>query len=329
MKARILFLTVLALLLGVAGAAFAQDDLPLDLCFGLSAEDCAVINEASANGIGDAQSYTQELSIEFSLSNFPSEEGPVSVTFNSQSRFDTVLLDDGSALVQGTVDFSANDGMTDTEGSFEVRIVDNVLYLQDPQGSGAWIGLDLNETDALDAATDTTMDEAGELVDPTMVDTLVALTELPGLLSYTRDGDVFRFVLDITAMRLLLEPENEDLLLDLSDMASELNPAGGLLVMTLPTLFESGEITVTQTVNPERNIVETLEFGIDASANLAALLTGDANAGPTDVFLRVVTTSSNYDNVSLEGLTAPEDAQVFTLDELIGQLMGSMMPQQP
>jgi hypothetical protein len=262
-------------------AIHAQDDI--DTCLGLSEADCAYINDAYANS--DYNSFFQEFTIDFSITGVPdlpiefSLQGSGPFAFDMASEFPIEM----EAVMN--VDFDIV-GETGT-GTVEFRAVDGNLYLFNEVDG--WIGFN-----ALEAA-ELGFDQAGGLglpVDPSTLlpaegedmgdlgdlgdlealgiaeddvtagmEILGALLEVPGFLSYTRNGDDFNFNADITS--LLSATEFTDALELVGELAGD--PTVSSLGMLAPMFLDSGTITVNQYVNPETQSVDGIDFVVDAT----------------------------------------------------------------
>ncbi len=281
MKLRVLFVTVLVLLMASLTLVNAQE---LDPCFGLGAEDCAVINEAYAN-LEPINSFSFEYSIDFSVSGIPESAGLGSseITFsNAGNGFMTVDL---AALDTATIPVDMSITMTSAWTGFgpdmedasdvlnEVLVIDNIIYLGD--GTGMWLSIDATESADMGAAT-LGFDPAEMANDPEALDEafgmaagFMPLLNVPGFLAYTRDGDVFTFNADITA--LLQSPEFMEAMSGLSEAEDPNMQQAAMVVSILPMVFEEANMTVTQNVNPDLGVVDGLGFSLDATVNGALL----------------------------------------------------------
>lgn len=352
MKFRSTVLTVLTFLALMTGALVqAQDDMGIDPCFGLAEADCAVINEASANGIGDATSFTVDVSIDFSgselsglfdaLSAFGGEMdlGPVAsindVTFVLDGTFD-VAMDEagetGSIAGSFTASFSQNDEDV-TEIAMDVILFEDVAYINDGEG---WKSIDLERLseieggDMLDMGGMTGMGDdmaedaanpMGDMMSEDMLGSMVGLLDVPGFITYERMADDFAFTIDFTALQILLTDEFEEAYTEMIMTASEVDPMMAFMIPTILTIFNEGNITVVQTVDTDANIVSA--YDVDATLSLAlAMLTGEATT--SDISLAADIAISNLDAVSMA--EAPADA-VDATDEVIAWIE-SMMPEE-
>ncbi|MGJ3239261.1 MAG: hypothetical protein ACFE0Q_11190 [Anaerolineae bacterium] len=350
MTYRKLLLSMMAFFVLIFGATVQaqNDEAGFDLCFGLAEADCEVINEASANGLGDAESFTIDLTVDFSgdelASLFSLAQGFTgdadlsmiedlnAATFTFDGSFDIAMDEDSETGVNvaGTFTTSFSKNSEDvTELGYEIVLADDVLYSNSGEG---WQSIDLirlmeafeeadAEMDMSDEATDdeAEMDMTEEDMDEMFggmdgLGALVEILDLPGFLSYERADDVFTFAVDFSVLQALLEEENEELLQELVITASEIDPSFAFLVPLLPTLIEDGLITVVQTVDTEANIVSNVTFTTDLDLALGIL---DGSPAVTTVSLIADLGFSNLDAVTAS--VAPDGAEDIT-DSVIEQL---------
>ena len=353
MKFRSTLLTVLTFLALMTGALVqAQDDMGIDPCFGLAEADCTVINEASANGLGDATSFTVDVNIDFSgselsglfdaLAAFGGEMdlGPIAsineATFTLDGTFD-VAMDEagetGSVAGSFTTSFS-QDGGEVTELAMDVVLLEDFAYINDGEG---WKSIDLErlseieggdmfdmmgmedgdmaEGDAMDAAN-----PLGDMMNEDMLGSMTGLLEIPGFVTYERMGDDFAFTVDFTALQILLTDDYEAIYEELILTASEVDPMMAFMIPTILTIFNEGNISIVQTVDSDANIVSA--YDVDATLSLSlAMLTGEATT--SDISLAADIAFSNLNGVSMA--EAPADA-VDATDEVIAWIE-SMMPE--
>ncbi|GAB5493442.1 MAG: hypothetical protein Phog2KO_36570 [Phototrophicaceae bacterium] len=339
MKFRNTVLTLVALFtLLVAGVANAQDDMGIDPCFGLDADNCAVINEASANGVGDAESFTVDFSIDFtgtdvdsifglvgSLAGDPSaaEDAVSSVTFTLDSTIDVAQSDSftGIYLAGDFVLTSSTDDGEVEEQVIEVLIVDDVLYIADGGDEGEWMSINLLEVlsdeDVSEGVGDL-MASAGDTsdlgVDPSSFTALLSILDLPGFLTYERAGDDFVFNIDFAVLQQLLEEDNEELLNELVTAAAEVEPTLAFFIPAIPTLINSGNFTVTQTVDTSTSTINNIAVGSNLDLALGAL-TGTTDVTNLDLLVNIGI--GNIDGVSQ--VAAPAEATDIT-----GSVLGSV-----
>lgn len=345
MKFRNTILTLVALFtLLVAGVATAQDDMGVDPCFGLADDDCAVINEASANGIGDAESFTVDFTIDFvgtdvdtifalvgSIAGDPgaAEDAVSSVMFSLDSSIDVA---EGSGMtglyVSGEFVLTSSTDDSDVEEQvINVLLVDDVLYIADGGDEGEWMSINLLELladEGVSEGVSDLMDSAGDTsalgVDPSGLSSLLGILDLPGFLTYERAGDDFVFNVDFAVLQQLLDEENEELLNELVTAGAEVDPTLAFLLPAIPTLINSGNFTVTQTVNPETSTLSNIGVGSNIDLALGALAGTDA---VTNLDLLVNIGLGNIDGVMQE--EAPADATDITGTVLgtVGSALGT------
>lgn len=333
MKFRSLFLTaIMSIMLVMGGVVSAQD---FDPCFGLGLDDCAAINDASANGLGDAEAFTMNVFIDFAADNIP-DEVTSAIGFGMEGAIDFAQADNMVGLeFAGELTFtSSQNGEASDGGTFDIRLVEDLLYISDGEEAFSIDIAQLAESDAVTAQLDGLglgMDEeldaedvAGELpVDIAQIFALLDILNLPGLLAYERAGDDFTFTVDLSALQALLEEENEELLNTIVETASEIEPTAAFIIPVIPSLISNGIIEINQTVDPALNIITDISFDMDLEVSLGALTTGDSTAPATTVFLDTDLGVSNLDDIgAIEPIEGAED---ITEDLLMG--LGMALPQ--
>jgi hypothetical protein len=279
MKVRTFLQTSLAaLLIASVGLVSAQD-----MNFGLSAEDAAYLAAASENSLAAlGSSFQQDFTIDATVSGIPDSEdmefhvsggGPVVASENA----------DVPLNFSTTLDVNYTDGTTPGEASFEVRLVDGIVYIQDPT-TGEWTGV--SAADALAQAENnpmvpnpTTFDPSELGLEEADLEALMALPNAEGFLSQVRDGETFTFTADVGA--LLKSPEWAQVSATLSPKLQQ-NPdtaQGAMVLAALPMLLSEGTIKVVQVVDPSINAVTEFSLLIDGAVNAGAM-TGDSSAAP-------------------------------------------------
>lgn len=348
MRLRMLGLSLIMLVLLTVSSVVGAQDTSFDPCFGLDGADCDVINTAFAAGL-PTDNYTLNMSIDFSFmgQSFDPEVPAAEVLFNmtgsinvAQGEFtpnvsglftlnaSSANLGQLAALAGGAPAGDEEVAIDPIEGLvIEFRIVDDLLYFINPE-DGTWQSLDLIavlEDPALEQGIqglpinpNDLEGEAAEAlgdVDVASVEmALGAIANLPGLFAYTRTGDDFAWVMDLTALAQLQEEENADTLAALGnavasatgdeEAAAQVDVALGLV---LGLLGPGSTISVTQSVDATGSFVESLAF--DTVLEIALL--GSVN-------LDVDMSFDNYDGVT--PAVAPEDATVIDPEQLTGVL---------
>lgn len=295
-------------------------------CFGLSAEDCQAISEATNNTLAAASSFTQDFSIDFKATGIPgggditfSVKGTGPVTMN-MSAASGIPLNFASTM---DVSFSGPDG--DGTATLEVRLVDGILYIQNPE-DGKWMGVNLaeamsdpsalglpvNPNDVAGAAMDPAAALEGAGLDMESLGALMGLMSVPGFLNYTRAGDTFTFTADVGTLFKSAEFSQTMAALGESMQSNPDMAQNAMMLQMVPMLFDSGIITVVQKVDPALNAVTDLSFNIDASINAGAAM-GDSSAPPIVLQLAF--------NVKLSGIgetyeiVAPEGAEMMPMGQ--------------
>lgn len=331
MKLRSMFMALIAIFMMV-GVAAAQD-MPFDPCFGLGADDCAYINAANANGVGDATSFSIAWTLEVSGAGIPD---PTMSEFSFSSNGSIDLVESTNPVLPinaGSVQEVAFSGMGD-EGAVtvEFRLVDGLLYLQNPE-DGTWISIDLVAVMSDPAFMEDALGQAGLPFNPMTgegmenmpsMETLLPLFEIlnmEGFITYVRDGETFTWTVDLTALNALFAAENQATLDSIVALATEIDPengpAIGFMLPSIVALVQEGTITVTQVVNPELNIVERIGFTTDLSMDLATMMTGEAGE-PTLVNIAFWADLTNLNSAAAP--VAPEGATPVDLSEMgLGQ----------
>jgi len=329
MKTRILaLLAVMALMLALVPAASAQDDPG---CFGLSAEDCELIDTASANSLG-VSSFQQDFSIEFSLTGLDMIApllGP-DTGINGDITFDVegsgpLFIDPDSPdglVFQAEMTVDITNGTETLSAPLIVTLVDGVLYIDTGESV---IGIPQEvATDAAGVEVGgegaTTIAEFAE-IDPTTLGIAGAGMGLPpsfaNLITYERAGDQFTFFVDVSGIlatdeiamilpMLLGGLDTEALGLgDLGDPAELVGLVGEALLM---------DLTVNQRVDTELTAVTGLTFDTNIEFDLGTA------AGSPGAFPPIVVDLTF--NVDLSGVNsefevvAPEGAEIVDPEDL-------------
>jgi hypothetical protein len=217
-----LLISIIALLLVLLPAATSAQGF--DACFGLTAADCEELNAASQNLAVFAmsnESFTVEFDIASNVTGLPEETaGATTGTFNANGAIDFVLSGNGSIPVTLGAAMSAEFGLGDmlTTLPVELRLVDDYVYLLNPM-VGTWQGANLAESmsdpafaEQLESMNPLSEDSpmAESMPDMESLMALTTLLDLPGLITYVREGNDFIFTVDVTALGQLSSPEHAD-----------------------------------------------------------------------------------------------------------------------
>lgn len=286
-------------LLLVSGAVVSAQ--AIDTCFGLSAEDCAVINAASAN-TDLLTSFDMTFSIDFSVTGLP--DGDLTFSLDGEG---SVVENDGSSLIPVdtettmTVSFTAPD-LSATDVTVQSLTVDGVSYSQ--ASDNPWVMIDLNEAMTGEAASafmgDLPFDPMtmGADIPPNMAAALVELAAVDGFLDYERVDDTFVFTADFATLF------QSNAFIEAGDAMMAVDPSMGALAL-LPSIVETGTVQVTQHLDPDANVIDLLEFRVDAvvDANMIDATLED----PVGVGLVFVVEIDNLDGATID-MTPPDDA---------------------
>lgn len=325
MKARFMLFTVVLLLLAVmAPLASAQDmDLDIDPCLGLSEEDCAYINDAYA-ALDGVNSFSMDYTLDVTISGLPEGSGmsESSVTLNHAGSGAFAMDLEGAFPIM--MDIRTESTVSGPDGGTvnnDFRIVDGILYMSNVLGPDTWASLNLLENADMGAQVIPGLNiDPNEMADPEamgdmtgMLEGFAALAELPGFLTYVRDGNTFVFTMDMSA--LFSAQEFQAMLEQISESDPEMAQVAMLGAMA-PMILDEGVITVTQMVDPELGAVTGIGFNADFTIDGAML-------DPELTEPIVIGIDFNVTISDLNGefeFVAPENAQ--PLDEMMGE--GSM-----
>ena len=332
MKNRILaLLAVLALMLALVPAASAQDDAG---CFGLSAEDCEVIDTASANSLG-VTGFVQDFSVDFSLTGLAmlapmlGPDIPVNgdITLNVTGSGPLYIAPDSPdgivfdvdmdvELVNGTETTTTTVGLTLIDGMFYIDLGGEVVGI--PQEAATeQAGVELGGNGA------TTLAELAE-IDPMSMGIAGASTGLPpswtNLITYERAGDDFTFFVDVSgilatdeiAMVLPMVLGSIDTAsLGLGDLGDLGDPAALLPIINEALIMD---MTVNQRVNSDLNAVAGLTFDTNIEFDL-----GVAAGSPGTFPPIIIELTFNVDLSDVNGtyeVVAPEGAEIIDAEDL-------------
>jgi hypothetical protein len=331
-----LLLAVCALLL--VSSVSAQGTV--DTCFGLAAEDCAVIGAAARNtenvtsfnlnytfdlSITGLESLaTMDASIPSAISASATGTGAFTVNSALQSQFEMSLFTDGSVTV----------GEDTIGGPINFVIADDVVYFQNPE-TMVWEGQAFSEISSgldqlgqlgglpVDPTTMVPTDptQLTEAADPTAIFEQLAaigldpaaLVTIPGFITYTRAADTtyggvsaspFSFTADLTT--LFNSAQFAQTLSTLSAAVAQEDPEAAQGLALAPLLLSQTQlnVNVTQFVTVD-GFVNGLTLDMTGALNIG-MLAGSATAPPIafDISFGVELTDLN----SAIDVVAPEGA---------------------
>lgn len=334
---------VLSLLIGALMAVFipttsAQMGGPVDLCFGLSQADCAVINNATAN-MATVTSFVQTFTLNVEMSGFEMPDMSNSMSFQVTGSGPVSLTNTSLNL---NLPMTATVGGVPAEVGFHV--VDDVVYLALPEGVIGIQGATELAAAFLGGSLGDSADMLGGMGSMMSPDMLLSFLPVNDYITHVRQADTsvmgmtlspFVFSADISGM--INSPEVSMLISSLAPMLSGMGgtdvPAEvGAVLQALPTLLRSlvMKLDVTQYVGSDNYIHKLtfkFNFAIDPTT-LAGMVPGglEGISGPINMVINfdVELTEINQPQT----ITAPEGAMIFTAEQLMGML-GGMLPSLP
>ncbi len=345
-KRIVVLLTLLAVMMGLVSAVSAQDAG----CFNLSADDCAIINAASANTAENANSFVQTYTIDFSVSGL-AMMGMGDITFTLEGSGPFVFFPDAAAdalpfAMDQTMNVAFNDGTTDGAATIRFVIVDNVLYAQDPT-TEAWVGVNLidlmnspeiagslpvNPADLMGGDMSALGDPAALLggLGPDEMAAIDAMVNTPGFLNYERLADEegmgqalypFSFTADFAP---LFASEIFGAFMEgFTGGLTEADPSTAQMAMLLPILLENSTavVNVTQWVGANDNFIHKLSFTVASDIDLSALMGASGTGTEMEpISINLVFTVDLTDLNAAPTVVAPEGAEMVPLEDLMGSM---------
>ena len=329
MKTRLLALmAVLLLALALVPVVSAQDDPG---CFGLSSEDCDLLDRATANTLS-ASSFFHEWSLDVTITGLDTvaalapESGitgdiDLSVSGSGPLSFTPDIAD--VLQLQQTASYELIMGTDTQSGSAVLTVVDGVLYAE---LDGETVGMPLEEAiEEADPSVDANINPANLAdlmeVEPTSLAIRGTSAGVPPSLAvffnFERAGDEFVFTTDVGG---LLNSEEFSALLPLvlALAGEELGDLGDTqdLVEQLPQFMAAidSNITIIQSVDPVAELVTGFVFDIDFAFDLG-MAAGAPGAFPPIVLEVTFATEMSQFNEAF-AYTAPENAEMLEPGEL-------------
>jgi hypothetical protein len=283
MKVRTFLKTsLLALLVATVGAVSAQDSMVP--CLNLSADDCAYISTALENGTAalGSTSFQEDFTVDAVVSGRPDSEdaelhlvgtGPVIATPDADFPLEFGV----------TVDMSMTDGTTPQSMTLEARLVDGILYVQNPEDK-TWAGVKAEDAlNSLESQVEKSIPANVNPMDPSTIDLsalgldkddMAMLMELPkaeGFLDASRDGETFTFTVDLGT--LLKSTEWTTFVSKISPKLQQ-NPdmkTAATLLPLMSVILPEAKLTVVEVVDPSINAVTEMSVWIDGAASMAMM----------------------------------------------------------
>jgi|GEM_PF-1218833 len=329
-------IVALLIALSPAWSARAQEGDNL-LCNGLSDEDCAVLNSASAalEGITSFSVPSWIISVVI-----PGEEGPM--TFDATGSAEFMPSEDPSAnkvhLVIDEASISAPD--VDESGSMEILLLGDMVYVL---SDGQWYGGAATEEDAEELGqlgSLGSLDPLGELdLSASGIDMSTMITTSRGDETTVGDTAVVPYTTSINIVAVLMGALSSSLGQDLTDMLAGMVPSDSgmqlegatpemimAFVPLMAPMFQGTSITVEQGIGVDDTMIHSLKldvvFNFDMSS-LSGMMGGQAAQEsqemamePINLEFHFYTEMADY-NATFE-MTPPED--YLPLEELDADL---------
>ncbi len=333
-------LVVCVMLLGLVPTAFAQG---VDLnCLGLSADDCKIVTDATAN-TANLRSFNQSFTFELNVSGIetldPSAE-PVSLRASGSGPF---VLDPTAASMENGVAMALDiTGEANGEsGMFSLVIVDGVLYFKDPT-SDKWMGMKLSDVQGqVGALTGGIVpgvgspSDSGTEVDPAAAQAMMGVVgalatfdpfAINGFANQTRQADaelhgqkMYAFQHTFNLDALFKSPEFQKLLTTLGQAASQADESAAQVAMMLPMISQlaTGEITFTRWIGADDSFAHRIVLSADLNIDLNALMGGSGSSGqqmpPINLQFSLSVDMSNINDTAAP--TAPEGAEMIDMSQ--------------
>lgn len=290
-----LLLVIFTMVVSFAGMAGAQDVDPN--CFNLAGTaDCELLQGAIANTEANLTSFNMNFAIDATVTGLAAlQPGIGDITFSVAGEGPFVFTGEGQAPFAMALDMTvnANDGTNTIETPASFAIVDDVVYFQNPE-DGAWMGMSIEDAMSASGGAGLPVDPSalagGEIpgVDDEMMGQLMGVllpivTAVPNYGGYERGADVdglavFTYTLDLSG--LLQDEAVAAAITEALAAAAEENPMLGMVPMLLPGF--GGDVTVTRYVDAESNFVVGLDFGLNLTLDLNAMVPSSSEAPSLD-----------------------------------------------
>lgn len=259
-------LLIIIILLSAVASVGAQD-----ACLGLSADDCAIIQNANAN-MANVTSFNQSYLFRLSVTGIAALD-PTASDIEVTSDGSGPMVLGGEGQIPFAMQLSMNgaiEGPESQSGTMEFVITGDKLYLQNPTDQ-TWLAVDLVQAIESQGATfDPAQFDAAMsgLMSPEAMAGLAEIAAIPGFITYERLADEngnIPFSLTIDVTKFLQAPEFQSF----AQGMAQADPNIGMIGTLLPMLLSEGTINITQWVSPDNYISKMsldVKGTIDASA---------------------------------------------------------------
>jgi hypothetical protein len=314
-------LLIVLMMLVVFAPLHAQE---IDLCFGLSPEDCAIIGSASANMQTSLTSFTHTFSLDFSLSGMEALGLGEDVSLNIDGMGVFTQADAENVPASLSLTLEGTVGEEDT-GVINLRLVDDVLYLQ--MGDATWQSIAIQEV--LESSTFASANLAqlsfgSAETQPNLassLESIAALLNVPNFIMYERltdeDGRTpFSFSLDFVP--LFGSTEFQQALDQALSLAAQFDPNVESTAMIAPLVLQESDLKVnlTQYADNSVNLVDRLTLTVDGGVDLNTLLGTTEENQVEPITLNIDFDVQLADINQPQTIIVPENAVPVTLSEL-------------
>lgn len=321
-----LLIVLIFLALLISAVVQAQDGMGFDTCSGLTEADCTVISEAIENGLGDATSFTVDINLDLSASELhgflaigtwdPNSNlaNLNDVTFTIDGTFDVVMDEEnetGSLAGSFTSSYSMN-GSDVTEVALDVVALEGLAYINDGNG---WKSIDLARLSESEVVSDITVNLES------LMKAMTLIINAGDFITNERVGDDFVSTIDFTDFRELPVEYPDEFIAILAEPIEVQDHmiASVYIIASLLQLFDKGDLSLTQTVDTENNIISAIDLDAQISLNMLTLPGEATNSG---ISLAASLAFSNLDAVSIA--ETPANA-VNGTDEFIAMIEEIML----
>lgn len=332
-------LVVCAMLLGLVPSAFAQG---VDLnCLGLSADDCKIVTDATAN-TANVRSFTQAFTFELNVSGMetldPTAE-PLALKASGSGPF---VLDPAAASMESGVAMALDitGEANGDSGTFSMIIVDGVMYFKD-SSSDQWMGIKLE--DAMGQAGALTGglvpgmggSDSGTEVDPAAAQAAMGAMSalatfdpfaIDGFANQSRQSDaeldgqtMYAFQHTFNLDALFKSAEFQKLLTDLGQVAAQADQSAAQIAMMLPMISQlaTGEIAFTRWIGADDGFAHRIVLSADLNIDLNAMMGASGSSGqqmpPINLQFSLSVDMTNINDTAAP--TAPEGAEMIDMSE--------------
>jgi hypothetical protein len=307
----ILIFTVLMMLLAIVAPTFAQEET-----FGLSGEDYALFTAANGQSM-TFNSIGFDFAFDMSVAGVPDTE--VAIKLNGTGAVDT-----GAGAAQFTITGNANMGTGDTPVNIEIRLLDDILYMNLGDGNG-WVGMPAEDamnsfTSGLGSAlpVDPAALASGDIMnDPATMQAMSGIMEAFSSLNAAdyvaisrgadetvMDMNAAHFTVNLDIAKFLSSESFTQLLTAGSEMAGGAEATGGMdmaqMAPMLGMMFQDTTFAFDQYIGVDDSMTHrgVLNFALNINP---AMMGGSADSKPINIGLLLDVNNIAYDQpVSVE-----------------------------